>query len=438
MLRYWGKAGFLQSPGWEPHAAGPVQYGVYASKWPNASTNATVYTIVNRSGKNLTGTQLRVGAISGTGSDAPSGGAGQDGQRYYYDCYHGMALTPTFGSGADGQGGQGGDGTNDQGGDGAGAATLAFDLEAGGFGCVVEQPLPAGQPLLAYLGVMQDMTARALHTYDAAWSVLPQTMVDLPHTKPPPGAVAAGMVHVPRANYTFTVKGVEIEGTDAVGEGEQYPWEDHPQRDHTHTLDIGPFYIDKSPATCGEYAAYLNATGYTPLDSTNWLTNWHGKLQPPEELVDVPVTYIGLAEARGYCAWAHGGSRLPHSYEWQYAAQGSDGRAYPWGNTKDQACYPVPHSGNTLPGAEKIGMRPARCDSPFGVSDLVGNVWQYTDAFEDLHTRVAVLRGGSNYVAGTGWYFPNALELNKQNRYLLMDNTYERSGTIGVRCLVDA
>ena len=35
--------------------------------------------------------------------------------------------------------------------------------------------------------------------------------------------------------------------------------------------------------------------------------------------------------------------------------------------------------------------------SPFGVADMVGNIWQWTDEFADLHTRTAILRGGSHY-----------------------------------------
>ena len=143
---------------------------------------------------------------------------------------------------------------------------------------------------------------------------------------------------------------------------------------------------------------------YAPRETHNWLTNWNGSATAPASLADVPVTYVGLAEAQAYCAWANGGSRLPHSYEWQYAAQGLDGRLYPWGGAKDQACYPAPHTGHTLPGAPKIGTFPASCDSPFGVKDLVGNVWQYTDEFQDTHTRTAVLRGGSNYKPhGSTW-----------------------------------
>ena len=73
----------------------------------------------------------------------------------------------------------------------------------------------------------------------------------------------------------------------------------------------------------------------------------------------------------------------------------------------------------------------------------MGNVWQYTDEFGDAHTRRAALRGGSNFRlaggnSGAGWYFPNVLDISLQNKYLLMDDSYERAGTIGFRCLVDA
>lgn len=89
-------------------------------------------------------------------------------------------------------------------------------------------------------------------------------------------------------------------------------------------------------------------------------------------------------------------------------------------------------------------------DSAFGVSDLVGNVWQYTASeFYDAHTRAVLLRGSSYYRPYTGtaypsypqylnWYFPAALELNKHAKYFLMDDAYERAGTIGFRCVKDA
>ena len=72
----------------------------------------------------------------------------------------------------------------------------------------------------------------------------------------------------------------------------------------------------------------------------------------------------------------------------------------------------------------------------------MGNTWEWTSEFVDAHTSRAALRGGANYNlhsgGGGGWYFPQALELDKENKYLLMDNSYDRCGTIGFRCVVDA
>ena len=150
------------------------------------------------------------------------------------------------------------------------------------------------------------------------------------------------------------------------------------------------------------------------------------------------MTHVGLEEARRYCAWA--GGRLPHSWEWQYAAQGADGRKYPWGSDKNQSNYPVRADGTTFLGPDDVTAHAPMGDSVFGVSDLVGNVWQYTDEFQDDHTRAVVLRGGSKYrpASEKEYYFPQALELDSHNKYFLFDDSYERAGTVGFRCLVDA
>jgi gamma-glutamyl hercynylcysteine S-oxide synthase len=97
-----------------------------------------------------------------------------------------------------------------------------------------------------------------------------------------------------------------------------------------------------------------------------------------------PVTWVSLEDARAYAAWA--GKRLPHEWEWQYAAQGSDGRMYPWGNDWNASAVPVPDKSRTMRGPDAVDAHP-QGKSPFGVMDLVGNVWQWTEEFTDDHTR---------------------------------------------------
>ena len=321
---------------------------------------------------------------------------------------------------------------------------VSFDIEAGGYGCVVTVPntLPniALKEMSIFLNEMNNMTKNKLHTFNSTWKYLQQKRIQI--TKTPrvsAGNIPKGTVYIPKnQSWTWQVAGVMIEGDDAHGVDVQQPWDNHPHRTHNHVIEVDHFYMDIFPVTTSNYSDYLVATKYIPKDSYRFLLNWNGSLTtPPNQIKNVPVTYVSLDEARAYCHWRK--ARLPHEYEWQYAAQGTDGRLYPWGNTNDLTKYPHETTGTVYQGPEPVNMYSAKQSaSPFGVRDLVGNVWQYTDEFQDDHTRAIILRGGSNYrPTGSQWYFPQAKQNNQHEKYFLMNERYERAGTIGFRCVQD-
>lgn len=89
-------------------------------------------------------------------------------------------------------------------------------------------------------------------------------------------------------------------------------------------------------------------------------------------------------------------------------------------------------------GPDPVEAHPAGA-SPYGVMDMAGNIWQWTDEFTDEHTRAVVLRGGEYYQPqGSMWYFPQAYRNDEHDELLLMAPGYDRSGGVGFRCVKDA
>ena len=388
-------APFLLSKDWEPLY--PMhRYGVYASRWPLG--NETVWTIVNRNEYDSDGRQMSVPATDGI---------------RYFDLYHGGELKPER------------DGT---------MAVLSFPLEAHGYGAILATDGEPQNNIRQLMDRMKPLTAKPLSAYSSEWKTLPQQLVEIGGTKPVSSA-PENMIKIPSGDYLFKVGGIEIEGFNDIGVDVQYPWEDMPRRFHEHRMQIKPFYIDKYPVTNAQFKKFLDATSYRPKDNLNFLRDWKGGSYP-EGWASKPVTWVSQEDARAYALWA--GKRLPHEWEWQYAAQGTDGRIYPWGNEWQPSAVPKSGQGRILPGPDNVDAHPAGA-SPFGVMDLVGNVWQWTDEYVDEHTRGGILRGGNNYQPqGSIWYFPQAYRNDQHGKLLLMAPSYDRSGTLGFRCVVDA
>jgi len=388
-------AKYLVSRQWQPFY--PMSnYRVFASRWPLG--NNTVWTIVNRNDYNIKNAKIVVPYHKGL---------------RYFDLYHGKQLFPDIKGKT---------------------AQLSFKIESKGLGCILAIQGPMDSAVSKLISTMKQLTSKPLNSYSSQWKVLKQHFILYSHVAPPHHA-PKGMIKIPAGEFNFKVHGIEIEGNGRKGVDIQYPWENSPRQYHQKMIYVKSFWIDKYPVTNRQFKKFLDATGYHPVDTLNFLRDWKNGTYP-KGWGNRPVTWVSLEDAKAYAAWT--GKRLPNEWEWQYAAQGKDGRLYPWGNKWNKQAVPKPDTGRTLRGPDPVNAHPEGA-SPFGVMDLVGNVWQWTNESEDTHTRAAILRGGSYYQPqGSIWYFPQAYKLNQHGKYLLMCPSMDRSGCIGFRCVIDA
>ena len=207
-----------------------------------------------------------------------------------------------------------------------------------------------------------------------------------------------------------------------------------------HTVYVDAFYIDRYPVTNEEYKRFIDATGYpVPCYDVEWVQtkgyNWNPEERtPPEGKEKHPVVLVSWEDALAYVAWA--GKRLPTEAEWERAARGTDGRRWPWGNEFVKGRCNTKESGaaGTLP----VGKHSPAGDSPEGVGDMVGNVWEYTsslfcpypyDANDGRESQEAngwrVLRGGS-------WMN----DLNRARCTARLDGDFLFYNNVGFRCAV--
>ena len=110
----------------------------------------------------------------------------------------------------------------------------------------------------------------------------------------------------------------------------------------------------------------------------------------------LPVVGVTQEDAWAYCAWKARETgrewRLPTEAEWEKAARGVDGRAFPWGDLADDSLAKCRNSRRGKAKLEAIGSFPT-AKSVYGMRDAVGLVWNWTSSVHE--DGGFVLRGGS-------------------------------------------
>ena len=226
-------------------------------------------------------------------------------------------------------------------------------------------------------------------------------------------------------------------GRHRVGSDERYP-EERPARE----VEVAPFLIDASPVTNREFAAFVAETGWVtaaerarpagsavfvmspgPVDLHDPSQWWHfapdaswrapgGAGSTVDDRAEHPVVHVALADAEAYARWR--GARLPSEAEWEVAARGGlVGRAYAWGDELMPdgrllanvwtGAFPWYFARPGGPGTTPVGAFPP---NGYGLSDMIGNVWEWTTSplrrpgtcactAPVVETELVALKGGS-------------------------------------------
>ena len=194
---------------------------------------------------------------------------------------------------------------------------------------------------------------------------------------------------------------------------------------------VDSFLVDKYPVTNAQYYDFVLNSGYRPSDTTRYLRHWYsGMFRQGQE--KFPVVYVSYEDMLAYSKWAQ--KRLPTQAEWQLAAQGPDNRKWPWGDE-----FHGTYCNSSFDRATPVDAF-TKGQSPYGVFDMVGNVWQMTnDMYFNGTNYFIIIRGGSYYKAESSWWYIKGgpQSLDKTQVLLMVSPGFDRSATVGFRCVKD-
>ena len=192
-----------------------------------------------------------------------------------------------------------------------------------------------------------------------------------------PPAVSTGWADAPFE--MVDIPGGSFEMGDADGRPDEAP----------RMATVSPFRLMLFEVTNAQFAAFVAETGHvtdperrgfgyvwpgrwTKVPGADW-RHRSGPASNPIGLDDHPVVQVSWRDAGAFCR--HHGLRLPSEEGWEFAARGTDGRIFPWGDTYDPALLNSHDAGpfDTVP----VGSFPAGA-SPYGLLDAAGMVFEWT------------------------------------------------------------
>ncbi len=178
-------------------------------------------------------------------------------------------------------------------------------------------------------------------------------------------------------------------------------------------VDLPAFRMAHYPITYRQFGAFIDAGEYG-YANPEWWDGLHedarnqqrgGAAEQSFKFWNHPREMVSWYEAMAFCRWLSAKLgyeiRLPTEHEWEKAARGTDGRFYAYGMTRD------PSKANTYDGDSPLGQTNAVGSypggaSPYGVEEMIGNVWEWTlnnggerDIISVSNSSMRIVRGGS-------------------------------------------
>lgn len=217
------------------------------------------------------------------------------------------------------------------------------------------------------------------------------------------------------------------------------------------------FWMGRIEVTNAMYAQFLNERGNQEEEGVTWLEVDSSDALVEEQtdgfvprvgFADHPVVAVSWYGARAYCQWV--GGQLPTEAQWEYGARGENGRIYPWGDSFDDTRANYCDSNCNLDWSDSggddgyartapVGSFSPEGDSPFGLADMAGNVWEWTadwydaDYYENGLTNnpIGPPSGDQKVLRGGSW---NSIDNLVRAAYRSNPVPTFRDNDVGFRC----